>query len=69
MKPDFAQLSPTWESRAIFVGYLDDPPSRLFRDGIPQGGSAIVRLLTVTVVALLVANWRMSHMRLSGASD
>ena len=24
-----AQLSPTWESRAIFVGYLDDPPSRL----------------------------------------
>ena len=21
-----AQLSPTWESRAIFVGFLDDPP-------------------------------------------
>ncbi len=32
-----AQLSPTWESRAIFVGYLDDPPSRLVRDGIPAG--------------------------------
>jgi ABC-type transport system involved in multi-copper enzyme maturation permease subunit len=64
-----AQLSPTWESRAIFVGYLDDPPSRLIRAGIPQGGAAIVRLTVVTVVALLVANWRMSHMRLSGAAD
>ena len=39
-----AQLSPTWESRAIFVGLLDDPPSRLVRDGIPQGGAAVVRL-------------------------
>jgi ABC-type transport system involved in multi-copper enzyme maturation permease subunit len=64
-----AQLSPTWESRAIFVGYLDETPIRLVRAGIPQGGSAIVRLLIVTIVALLVANWRMSHMRLSGASD
>lgn len=64
-----AQLSPTWESRAIFVGYLDDPPSRLVREGIPQGGSAIVRLVLVTVVVLVVANWRMGHMRLSGASD
>ena len=54
-----AQLSPTWESRAIFVGFLDDPPSRLVRDGIPQGGGAVVRLLIVTVVALVMANWRM----------
>lgn len=64
-----AQLSPTWESRAIFVGYLDDPPDRLIREGIPQGGGAVVRLLIVTVVALAVANWRMGHMRLSGAAD
>jgi ABC-type transport system involved in multi-copper enzyme maturation permease subunit len=64
-----AQLSPTWESRAIFVGYLDDPPSRLVRAGIPEGGSAVVRLLIVTVVALVLANWRMAHMRLSGAAD
>jgi ABC-type transport system involved in multi-copper enzyme maturation permease subunit len=64
-----AQLSPQWESRAIFVGMLDDPPSRLEREGIPAGGSAVVRLLLITVVALLVANWRMRHMRLSGASD
>ena len=64
-----AQLSPTWESRAIFVGLLDDPPSRLIRAGIPQGGGAIVRLIIVSAVALLIANWRMGHMRMSGASD
>jgi ABC-type transport system involved in multi-copper enzyme maturation permease subunit len=64
-----AQLSPTWESRAIFVGYLDDVPDRLVREGIPQGSGAVVRLLLVTVVALAVANWRMGHMRFSGPSD
>ncbi|HEX4982523.1 MAG TPA: hypothetical protein VFV63_12520 [Ilumatobacteraceae bacterium] len=64
-----AQLSPTWESRAIFVGYLDNPPNRLVRDGIPQGGDAVVRLVIVTIVALVVANWRMGHLRLSGAAD
>jgi len=64
-----AQISPTWESRAIFVGFLDDPPDRLVRDGIPQGSAAVVRLLVVTAVSLAVANWRMRHMNLSGASD
>jgi ABC-type transport system involved in multi-copper enzyme maturation permease subunit len=64
-----AQISPTWESRAIFVGFLDDAPKRLMRAGIPQGGAAIVRLTIVTIVALAVANWRMTHMRLSGAAD
>jgi ABC-type transport system involved in multi-copper enzyme maturation permease subunit len=64
-----AQLSPTWESRAVFVGLLDNPPTRLMRDGIPEGWSAVGRLLVVTVVALAVANWRMRRMQLSGASD
>jgi hypothetical protein len=64
-----AQLSPTWESRAIFVGFLDDPPTRLIRAGIPHGGDAVVRLLIVAAVALVVATWRMRHMRLSGAAD
>ena len=64
-----AQLSPTWESRAIFVGYLDDPPTRLIREGIPAGGAAVVRLVIVTAVALVIATWRMGHMHLSGASD
>lgn len=64
-----AQLSPTWESRAIFVGYLDRPPLRLVRDGIPQGGAAVVRLVIVTALMLLLAERRMRRMRLSGASD
>lgn len=64
-----AQLSPTWESRAIFVGLLDDPPRRLHREGIPEGTDAIVRLAVVTVVVLLLANWRMRRLRLSGAAD
>ena len=64
-----AQLSPTWESRAIFVDLLDDPPTRLVREGIPAGGGAVVRLAIVSVVALVIATWRMRHMRLAGASD
>jgi len=64
-----AQISPTWESRAIFVGLIDDPPRRLVREGIPQGWAAVVRLGIVTAVMLLIANWRMKRMKLSGASD
>ncbi len=64
-----AQLSPTWESRAIFVGLVNDPPSRLVRAGIPDGGAAVVRLLIVTVVAFALADWRMRRLRLSGAAD
>ena len=65
-----AQLSPTWESRAIFVGLVDfEVPNRLIREGIPQGAGAIVRLLIVSAVALAVATWRMGHLRLGGASD
>jgi ABC-2 type transport system permease protein len=64
-----AQLSPTWESRAIFLGLTNDVPSHIVRKGIPQGGAAVVRLAIVTIVVLLVAIWRMSHMRMAGASD
>ena len=64
-----AQLSPTWESRALFLGYLNDVPSRIVRDGIPQGGAAVVRLTIVAIVPLGIAIWRMGHMRWAGASD
>ncbi len=64
-----AQISPTWESRAILVGLLDDPPRRLVRAGIPEGAGAIGRLALVTLVSLAVAVWRMRHLRLGGASD
>lgn len=64
-----AQLSPTWESRAIFVGLLDDAPRRLVRRGIPDGGGAVVRLVLVGAVALLLANWRLKRLKLAGATD
>jgi ABC-type transport system involved in multi-copper enzyme maturation permease subunit len=65
-----AQLSPTWESRAVFVGLVDfDVPNRLVREGIPQGVGAIVRLAIVSAVAMGIATWRMRHLRLAGASD
>jgi ABC-type transport system involved in multi-copper enzyme maturation permease subunit len=64
-----AQLSPSWESRAIFLGFLDDAPRRVVREGIPQGGGAVVRLVIVTAVVLSLATWRMARMRFAGASD
>jgi ABC-type transport system involved in multi-copper enzyme maturation permease subunit len=64
-----AQLSPTWESRAILVGLIDEVPVRLERDGIPIGWAAVGRLAVVTVVVLAIAVWRMRHLRLAGAAD
>jgi ABC-2 type transport system permease protein len=63
-----AQLSPTWESSAIFLGYSHNVHD-LVRSGIPQGGSAIVRLAIVSVVVLAIAVWRIRHMRWAGAAD
>ena len=64
-----AQLSPSWEARAIYVGLADDVPSRLERDGIPEGTAAVVRLAILTVVTLAIATWRMPRMHLASASD
>jgi hypothetical protein len=63
-----AQLSPTWEGRAVYAE-LGPGAERLLRDGIPQGWDAVVRLVVITVVALVVATWRLRHLRLTGASD
>ncbi len=64
-----AQISPTWESRAVFLSFANDVPTSLVRTGIPEGTSAIVRLAVISVVLLGVASWRLGHLRLSGASD
>jgi hypothetical protein len=64
-----AQISPTWLSRTIFTSYINNPPGRLIRTGIPHGAHAVLRLALVTTVALALANWRMHHMRITGASD
>jgi hypothetical protein len=62
-----------WRARARdrspHAAWPDVPPDRLVRDGIPQGTDAIARLLIVTLVVLLLANWRMRRLHLSGAMD
>jgi ABC-2 type transport system permease protein len=63
-----AQLSPTWESRAVYAELGPDADA-LLRDGIPQGWGAVVRLAIITVVCLAVASWRLGRLRLTGASD
>lgn len=63
-----AQLSPTWESRAVYAE-LAPGADDLLRDGIPQGWGAVVRLAIVTVVCLAIASWRLGRLRLTGASD
>jgi ABC-type transport system involved in multi-copper enzyme maturation permease subunit len=63
-----AQLSPTWESRAVFAGLAPDA-SDLFRKGIPEGWGAVSRLAVITAITLAIASWRLGHLRLSGASD
>jgi len=64
-----AQLSPTWESRAVLTGLMEDAPVRLYRDGIPDAWSAVGRLAVITIVVLAIATWRMRHLRLAGAAD
>ena len=63
-----AQLSPSWEARAAFVGLADVQPS-LERGGIPHGTGALLRLAILTVVALVIANLRLPHLRMAGSSD
>lgn len=63
-----AQVSPGWEARAAFVAFAN-APSNLVRDGIPHGSAAIVRLLIITVLGLVLASWRLAHLRLSGSTD
>ena len=64
-----AQLSPTWEARAIYVGLADEVPRRLEREGIPTGMGAVARLVIITAGALAIATWRMPKIHLASASD
>jgi hypothetical protein len=63
-----AQLSPTWETRAIYAE-LGPDAERLLRSGIPEGWGAVARLSIVTFVCLGIASWRLGHLRVTGASD
>lgn len=63
-----AQLSPTWEGRAVYVG-LADTPGDLERSGIPGGWDAVVRLGILTVVFVAAASWGLRRLQLTGARD
>jgi ABC-2 type transport system permease protein len=57
-----AQISPMWETQQVYAG-LADGGAELLRNGTPNGWSAVVRLVTIAVVALAVAGWRLGHLR------
>lgn len=63
-----AQLSPTWEARAVYVG-LADVPDDLVRSGIPGGGDGVVRLAVITAVLLVGTAWGLRHLELTGSHD
>lgn len=62
-----AQISPMWESRSLFLGWAP-AAHHLQRKGIPGGGSALVRLMLITAVALAVATWRLRAMKIETSS-
>jgi hypothetical protein len=63
-----AQLTPGWEARSAFVGFVDGPTD-LVRRGIPQGNGAVVRLVLITVAALTIASSRLRTLKLGGSTD
>jgi ABC-type transport system involved in multi-copper enzyme maturation permease subunit len=63
-----AQLSPSWEARAAFVG-LSDARDDLVRGGIPHGTDALVRLCLISVVALVLTIRRLRSLKLTGSAD
>jgi ABC-2 type transport system permease protein len=63
-----AQWSPGWEARAVYARLGPSAADTLHRSGIPEGGSAVVRLLIIAAVALVLAALRLGHLRLSGPS-
>jgi hypothetical protein len=63
-----AQLTPSWEARAAFVG-LSDAPADLIRDGIPHGTGALVRLCLITVVSLVLSANKLRSLKLTGSAD
>ena len=63
-----AQWCPGWEARAVYAKFGPDAADWLHRSGIPEGGSAVIRLLIITALALVAAALRLGRLRLSGPS-
>jgi hypothetical protein len=65
-----AQISPMWEAQQVYAGLADDAGGwRLLRDGTPNGWAAVVRLAAILVVTLVVASWRIAHLRPTGGDE
>lgn len=63
-----AQLSPGWLAQAVLVG-LTDASDDLHRSGVPHGWGGVARLAMVTAFGLVVAGYRLGHVRPSSATD
>jgi hypothetical protein len=63
-----AQLTPSWEARAAFVG-LSDAQADLVREGIPHGTGALVRLCLIAAVALALSASKLRSLKLTGSAD
>lgn len=63
-----AQISPMWESRALFVDWAPAAVS-LHRKGIPSGGGALVRIALIIAVALVIASLRLRTMKVETSSS
>jgi len=63
-----AQLSPGWLAQAVQVG-LSGADGDLRRNGVPQGGAAVVRLVVVSAVALAIAARRLRRLRPASSAD
>ena len=48
---------------------LDDGGWWLLRDGTPNGWAAVVRLAAILVVTLVVASWRIAHLKPTGGDE
>jgi ABC-2 type transport system permease protein len=65
-----AQISPMWETQQVYAGLADESGGwRLQRDGTPNGWGAVARLMTILVVTLAVATWRLAHLRPTGGDE
>lgn len=65
-----AQISPMWETQQVYAGLADDAGGwRLLRDGTPNGWGGVGRLVTILVVTLAVATWRLAHLRPTGGDE